>query len=312
MINPIFDSFKEYEYNLKIFENTLKKGIPLDEKFEGYIKIFRDQLGILANDPSVFDKLPELLNRIDQAEELLKVNIQTFTVVKTPLMGEEKPLSNLAESYVQGAVKAGIEALDPDFTYRSIRGDGHCLFRSIAAGLLIKFETTSKEEKQNYLIELEARLKKYVPTFSNDKFKFLKGILTLIENKDMNISDLMNSQDLSDELVLILREISVGYQRELIKRRPDSEMKYSLEEAGEGDIETYFSNMTDLKKATLGGDLELFSLSRSLGININVLNTQAIGQGQDKNNIHNQFGHQGRPSIHLLFRPGHYDLALKK
>ena len=56
-----------------------------------------------------------------------------------PLMGNQIELKEVAKDYTSDSlVKKGLMSLNEEYGIHHIAGDGHCLFRSIAAALLYK------------------------------------------------------------------------------------------------------------------------------------------------------------------------------
>lgn len=307
MNSNIFISLDEYKYNLNIFEQTLESQIPLDEGFSDFIAIFQSQIDQYSEDPSMANELSTLKGRVRKLKDNFELNIDAFSPVITPLLGDKKPLQVLIDTFSKSDIKEGLKKLAPHYSYRSIKGDGHCCFRAIAAGFLYNFKASSPKLQERLLQELTGRIKKFAPGTPNREINFLAKELHKLQLQQCSVEDILRNQPESDHLVQVLRQIAVGYEREQIRLHPKGTMDNALQDASDGKIKKYFSEMS---REALGSDLELIALAKSLGIRISVLNPEAIGKGQSLDNLNNQFGSEVAPSIILLYRPGHYDLAM--
>jgi len=226
--------------------------------------------------------------------------------VVRPLLGKEKSLTSLAATYTSGSVKSGLEMIAPDYQYRSIRGDGHCLFRAVAAGMFLLVKDLSEDVRENAVTWLDGHLKRIASELSTSDRAFLCEQLRKTKNTDVDA--LLCDPQVSDRLVSIFRKIAVAHEREQVRLDPESTMAVAIAEAGGGSSEAYFKAIST---NALGSDLEIKALAESLQLNFEVLHVKAIGEGQPQHPDSHQFGPSKAPLVSLLFRPGHYDLALK-
>jgi hypothetical protein len=168
-----------------------------------------------------------------------------------------------------GPVLAGLEKLEKHYTVRKIAGDGHCLFRAVAAGMLYHAKRGGK----------------------------IPAAFEAFLNKKPTIEEVITAH--SDEMVLMLRtmcaqnittnDVACGYANDYC-----------------GSVDAYKKRIVVMKDDILEGDsTEIELLQVALGVSIHVLHVQGIGQGQDMKAEHlNPRGND----ISLLHRPGHYDL----
>lgn len=233
-------------------------------------------------------------------------------------MGVQKPLKSLSNQYKMGAMKKGLESYNNEFDYRSIRGDGHCLFRSIAASIAIEINKISDNKKAKALIfnHIEERidlLQALDPELKN-LWQKTKILLENLKGTEESLHEVMQN---SDEFVHFLRLLAcitlLGY--------PDlTNLDIAAEEA---NPEQYLNAMKSMggDNPVYGGHPEIVALAFILNRNINVLDPEIIGKELFLNDKappplvypHNRFNTDAPgPTIWLLHRGMHYDLALKR
>lgn len=324
-LNPVHFS-KEIAYNLQIMESTLKSGIAVDQ---GFLSIFKNDIQSLSAHKidnqvtadlnlklqGVAAKLQVIASgSIAQADTPSAPSPMTlfssdakFEDVVVPLIQGRKEFSELIKTYDSGPTKIGLEYLDAQFYYRPIKGDGHCLFRSIAAGILFEVERKGPQEKERILNQL---MKEIEPL--GNKAELDAGLASLIQamdditDKNRGVEDIIGNQKQSDALVKFLRFLAVEHNKV-------HGLDVNQEEANAtaGSVEAYHANMVDMSKAECGGHVEIHALANALGIKVQLLHPEALG----KDNVtleHLAFGPDSASNLWLLYRPGHYDLAFPK
>ena len=142
-INPAINKKEFYDqltYNLDIMEHTIISGRAHDISL-GFIEIFADEIKELENAGFDKAKIHELSARLGaDADRICTAIEHIFSPVNAdavrPLVGKSQTLASLAHELTPGFTKLGLEALDKHFSLKRVAGDGHCLFRAIAAGTL--------------------------------------------------------------------------------------------------------------------------------------------------------------------------------
>jgi hypothetical protein len=243
--------------------------------------------------PPTFD--PALLARI----------IEVPSVSKHPrgfdYIDRKRPLGHLRKKYegVDHPIRKGIDKIHLTYDFYPIADDGHCLFRSIAAGLLLQLqehpELKNKMIKRlEHLIEsidFEDILKQDVH-WLNDLIRDLKGC-----TREKSFFRCIDDRDFSDRLVIFFRNLAA------IQGRSDQSLSSSVNEE-------QWKKIQDFDQKERGGHVVIQALVKSLQIAIHIVDLQAIGKGSSKER--RQVFSEPHPivSIALLFTENHYDLAI--
>lgn len=179
-----------------------------------------------------------------------------------------------------------------------ITGDGHCLFRSFAYGLIR--QSKAKQPTKQALIDLlnekksqaSPALKAAFPKFESSVNKLIQAI-----NDGRPVLEIINEEKLSDELVEALRVISCALNSQkqvFIDMMP-----------AQADRDEYFNNMMAMNQRRHGGQEEFTALSDFFRVNIysfnftsNEISYATPGQ---------QLVPGQQVSVSLHFNPGHYN-----
>lgn len=307
---PVHD---QIAHNLSIMKKTIDEGRG-DQIDIGFIEILANDIAeSAANKSELSASLQELSNRIYQAKEkvFFKPSPEipsASTEEQRPLMGDAVPLKTLADTYTPGNVKKGLEMLDPLFARRPILGDGHCLFRAIAAFGIGSAKQMSSRERNHSLRLLNQVVRDLdSPALSSIYPKFKKILIDVVQDK-LSFEDALKSEKTSNELVQFLRKLACEYTR----KHGGAVFSSAVESLGTTK-EAYLDEMSSMEEAKQASQLEIQALASALGINIRVLDTVAIGRGEKIYSDHLRFaGRPGQDDLFLIHRPGHFDLGIKK
>ena len=217
-----------------------------------------------------------------------------------------QPRTNVGQAFTDDEVSFPDKTELANCSAIRIRGDGHCLFRAIAAHLLTR-------ERLEALRQRRADLERLSPGIGS----LIDGALrSLSLSPPVSAVDMLNDPRFSDQWVAALRNLSVNSWTELFQK-PDRTLEennmlaaFFMEarlwlKAGERETEQsvlarYAASMRDMSQANWGGEMECYALSRALGPQIRVINPQLRGRPL--------LTPGSNPSdIHLLYRPGHFD-----
>ncbi len=151
----------------------------------------------------------------------------------------------------------------------SIKGDGHCLFRSTAHGL----------------VDLSRADKSFIPRLKKEQAKFAKTNKKLANDLGTLIKLLPQGRMKSDALQQTLRNLSCSFYEATAPKWVANDP-------------SYFNSM---RKNAWGGETQLSAFAKVLGIRIDVINvpekkTESIGVAK-------------APDIRIKFTGGHYDLV---
>lgn len=303
-------SLQEINYNLSILEKTLDSPRAKDLDL-GFIEIFANDIQALQT--CNFDKkeIKEVSYRLHTiASRIYNISGKSLLGSVDPdahrsLVGKEKPLCELAGEFSPGYIKSGLDALSPHFMLTPIAGDGHCLFRSIAAATLRWLQHAPHCDQDrffNHLDEQVRALSQASPSLAQQYRKIQKLIRDLSEKRVM-VDEVLSQRSTSDTLVQFLRTLATSYNMQHGNEVFEEECKLEA-----GSKERYGIDMVDMAKAQLGGEPELMALRKALGCAIVVVDALQIGKKEltvqktlDELKV-------SQPVIALLYRPGHYDL----
>jgi hypothetical protein len=214
--------------------------------------------------------------------------------------------ATLASSYGPGTkVKAGLVKLQGHFNVLKVKGDGHCMFRGIAYGIATDYAAGDANVKTAYLVGLNS-LKAQYPALLRD----IDRVIEILQNQEAPEAT-MSTKAPSDSLVSFLRKLACAYN----VAHPSDAFRSNLAAGGES-MSSYCRTMTHMNpdSAVYGGQPELVALSTVLGLKISVVDAlvqdaaeiyttdltppQALNPGMN------------RPSVTLLYLPGHYDVLI--
>ena len=206
---------------------------------------------------------------VRQQEEML------LAAVRPPLVSRPSSLSEFAkEAMLSEDVQHALSELERapcNLKLVKVRGDGHCLFRVFAAGLVLGAAWSGHDT-----------IDECIRHFSSDSLDpsaehVASQIVALLTRAKASPSSAFD--ELVDEsegatsansLVAALRACSVAYMRASPQR---------FRHCGDGDIEIerYCDDMENMDLARYGGHPELVALSESLRVRVDIHDTSALG-----------------------------------
>ena len=277
-INPAV-SYQDLNLNLKDLEDTLQNRPHLvDRDYACFIEILANDLQELQKTNFDNSKIHALTARLEQTADRI------YAVVfkdnhSRPKIGPVQQISDVATQMSQGLTKSGLEELNPLFMLRRIAGDGHCLFRACAVGLLDYLSTLQSAQKHDYIVSLQKH--------SPDCIEEIKNLLLLPKEEAYQQS-----------------EVLVAYLRKLAC----SQMQKSDNEVLKANIlsEEYLKNMASMQKGEHGGEPELVALGQALELDLRVVDAIVIGKAQQTAASYLQA--PAANTVFLLHTPMHYDI----
>jgi len=217
--------------------------------------------------------------------------------IQVPLIGDA-PInpSQLILDHTAKTIKAGLTKLEGHHTVLKIKGDGHCLFRGIATGLLINYESATPSERHKFIQHFE-NVKIQFPQITEDLDQMIR-----ILSQSRSMLETMKTPKTSDAFVQILRRLACEYNK------TNEDLSSIIVAESRTDIHTYLNEMSDMQTAKYGGHPELLALSQVLGTKIRVVDAAV----QNRPGIHYTDFEPAKDylpsySISLLLRPGHFD-----
>lgn len=193
---------------------------------------------------------------------------------------------------------------------RRTRPDGNCFYRAFAYAY---FETILDDEIEHYRFKAIIEDRKndllslgFAAFTLEDFYDQFVGVLDRISDKEIKSKeDLLkafNDQGLSDYLVVFLRLITSGYLQK------NAEF-YSNFIEGHATVKDFCSQEVEpMYRESDHIHIIALTSATEVAVQINYLDRSSSGE---KVNVHN-FPEGSTPRIHLLYRPGHYDIIYRK
>jgi len=251
------------------------------------------------------------LEALEMAISIAHIEADVKTIVKPPLMGDVIELTKRAETYSAGHVKMGLIRLNNLLVMRQIRGDGHCLFRSVLATILEKLLALPNSVKDAKLKKLQRTCETFKKASLDESFAFFKTTVDQAAASHRSFNDIVCDEVTSDKLVAFLREIVCEHNRHVKNDVLDSFVAVTGKSKDE-----YLEEMMSMTKAAYGDQPEVFALSALFDLNISIVDVAAYGKNTDPDKKDQAFckihAHEGMIELFLLYRPNHYDLGILK
>ncbi|XP_074599449.1 ubiquitin thioesterase otubain-like isoform X2 [Brevipalpus obovatus] len=249
----------------------------------------------------------EELNQ-DEAIIAQEKNIEKEIAENSRLVSDKMPLTCLLNEYMDehDVYRVKIKNLSQKYNLmRRTRPDGNCFFRGFTYAYfeyllrdrieLERFIKVANQSKQD-LIDLG------FPKFTiEDIQENSMNVLNIIKNKTIESQDqllkLLNEPGTSDYLVVFMRLLTSGYLQK-------NEEFYCSFIDGETSMKNFCSHEVEpMYKES--DHIHIIALTSATGVGVRI---HYLDRGQgDEVTVHN-FPDDCDPKIHLLYRPGHYDI----
>ncbi len=290
---------RDLSYCFDIMENTIKAGQGRELDL-GFIEIFAADIEQLTDKPiqsQLSSKLQRLSNKIYEAVEAPLFPTQPNDLIR-PLVGTVKSLASLAKEYSPGPIKTGLAGLDPYFAMKAVAGDGHCFFRSVAERTLDFLGRLTVQEQQRFFERIDQQVRLFNHRELDEKYRQALALIKEISAQKRTIDEVISQRPTSDILVWFLRELACSHNEVY-----GDEVFASEAIESDGSVAQYLQNMRDMKQAKMAGQTEILALEQTLGISIEIVSPTSTRKVVEAGE---------RPTFFLLYRPGHYDIAIPK
>lgn len=254
-------------------------------------------------------------------------------------------LDNDFKPYYQenAQVAEGSRLFDRDYVYFHISGDGHCMFRSVAAGILIALQQADPQTRAQFFERLEGQIQRlehlhggesegHIRNLQESYRKFLEiaqpmqnpnGVNSFVVGSENNqVNQIMWNRKASDDIVQFLRNLACTYNAVYM----DQDFLGAALHDTNGIERTpaiYFDDMRRMhatvdglglqKGVEMGSHPELAALAEVLDLHIKVLDLQAAGTGQDLNQEHYLHGRrEAALGTFLVYGRLHYDVGMPR
>ncbi|XP_012288736.1 ubiquitin thioesterase otubain-like [Orussus abietinus] len=222
-------------------------------------------------------------------------------------VGEKESLKSLEREYAEDEVYLSkAKALGQKYSYfRRTRPDGNCFFRAFSYAYLERL-IDNKEEYEKFR-ELALKSKDNLvalgfPQFTVEDFHdtFMEVIDKVggePESSRLELHKLFNEQGYSDYVVVYLRLITSGQlQREADFYQHFIEGDRTVTEFCHQEVEPMFKE---------SDHIHIIAMSTALGTGVRV---RYMDRGAGTEVTAHDFPEGATPAVHLLYRPGHYDI----
>lgn len=249
-------------------------------------------------------------------------------VLNSALVGDEEDFDALEAEYAAGSdvFRSKIAFLRTKYAkIRRTRGDGNCFFRSFAFAYLEHLLCTGDEQERDRAVARLQQLQKQLMDAGYDEFVLespmemllgmLKSIGAPMDPLTMQVLEVnMRDDAASNYIVFLLRMITAAE----VKRRAEFFAPFIIGLSG-FDVETFCSRCID-PMGEESDHVQLVALTDALQVPIRVayLDRSDAGGGAEQGmqvDMHdfvpNDFAPTAgmEPKVHLLYRPGHYDIV---
>ncbi len=283
--------------------------ISVTEEIAADIRKLTIQAGKRDKGTEHFKTLETLSDQIAMAH----VNEDLKKVEKPPLIGPEVELSERAKTYSEGNVKNGLTKLNNLLLMRSIRGDGHCLFRSSIAHILETWLPLPIGQRDAKLAKLDAKVTDLSKPSLAEKYLFFKKTLHYAAEKGLSYVEIISDEKTSDQLVAFMREFVCEHNR---KTNNDVFASFVAAIPGNKSKDEYLNDMMSMQKAHYGDHPEIEAIHTLFDLNICVVDVAEFGKkreaGKESGAFRHFRAHDGMVELFLIYRPGHYDLGRMK
>nr|CAD7449344.1 unnamed protein product [Timema bartmani]CAD7461403.1 unnamed protein product [Timema tahoe] len=224
------------------------------------------------------------------------------------LVGDMEPISSLEGEYASDEIfHQKVQDLSRKYkSMRRTRPDGNCFFRGFSYAYL-EYLLKNKEEYKRFY-ELASKSKDDLVTMGFPKFTvedfhdtFMEVVKKVGESSDNfsqpELHDLFNQQSYSDYVVVYLRLITSG------QLQRDSEFYQNFIDGKRTVLEFCHQEVEPMYKES--DHIHIIALSTALNVGIRV---RYMDRGESSEVIAHDFPEGSTSAVHLLYRPGHYDI----
>jgi hypothetical protein len=333
------DNFaKDIEENLKVLATSISCKKKIDPEF---LKILQKDISMLskaydkrnvAHDSHVWSEVYRMNIRLQEAaarmhglasDSLSGASSGTFegqcpqvsslkdTDVVVPLVGAiDRPM--VLASDTPCVANKGLQALqDRGYNIRKVRGNGHCLFSSMAAHLLTN----------ERLVALKQRLLNMKEQGLLGSVDFEALINTCLQklSSGSSVEGLLQDEQMYRSWVQLLRTISVNWWRKTIHEEAEDKVLFahaareSLQElspqlSDDEVCDMYLQKMELLSEAKYGGAPEMYALEKALGITLHMIDVKGLGRSESPEAIDAQLPKIANlADMWILYNGSHFD-----
>ncbi|CAH0581660.1 unnamed protein product [Chrysodeixis includens] len=258
-------------------------------------------------------------NSINQDELIMKQQreIEKEISETIPLVGELEELSSLEKEYNEDPVYLlKVKDLSSKYKYiRRTRPDGNCFFRAFSYAYLEHLLTDKSEYNKFY--EIAKNSKEILVALGFSQFTvedfyetFMEvvqrvgeqagGTPESLESVRTELHDKFNKQGYSDYIVVYLRLVTSG------QLQTENDFYQNFIEGPRTVTEFCRQEVEPMYKES--DHIHIIALSNALNVGVRVKYMDRGEGSQVSEVIAHDFPEGSKPLVHLLYRPGHYDI----
>ncbi|XP_026732392.1 ubiquitin thioesterase otubain-like [Trichoplusia ni] len=255
-------------------------------------------------------------NSINQDELIMKQQreIEKEISETIPLVGELEDLSSLEKEYNEDPVYLlKVKDLSSKYKYiRRTRPDGNCFFRAFSYAYLEHLLTDKSEYNKFY--EIAKNSKEILVALGFSQFTvedfyetFMEvvqrvgeqagGSPDALDSVRTELHDKFNKQGYSDYIVVYLRLVTSG------QLQTENDFYQNFIEGPRTVTEFCRQEVEPMYKES--DHIHIIALSNALNVGVRV---KYMDRGEGSQVIAHDFPEGSKPLVHLLYRPGHYDI----
>ncbi|KAF7989929.1 hypothetical protein HCN44_008603 [Aphidius gifuensis] len=224
-----------------------------------------------------------------------------------PLVGDKESLKDLEKEYEGDEIYLSkVKVLGQKYSHiRRTRPDGNCFFRAFSYAYLEKL--INNKDEYNKFCDLASKSKDNLvalgfPHFTVEDFHdtFMEVIKKVGGETDVSRSELhrfFNEQGYSDYIVVYLRLITSG------QLQKEADFYQNFIEGGRTVVEFCHQEVEPMYKES--DHIHIIAMSTALNTGVRV---RYMDRGAGTEVTAHDFPEGSTPAVHLLYRPGHYDI----
>jgi ubiquitin thioesterase protein OTUB1 len=239
-----------------------------------------------------------------------------------PLLDIKQPLNVLKQLYNQESenVQQKINKLQQHYSHiRIVRGDGNCFYRALLYGMLEKIilekDTTRLQQLVNVVDQsLQKLVKLGYPEYTLEDFydcvleffKWIQSELAVTKSQQTLLQDMTDkfmSDDLSQCLICYLRFMISCYLQE----HKDDFEPFIFATSNCSSLEEYARHEVEV----MGKECDNISMSATSGLFDVCFCVEYLDVSLEQHSIKIPDEPSRAPYVHLLYRPGHYDILYR-
>jgi len=247
---------------------------------------------------------------VNRDDEIIaqKEAIEAAIREENPLISDREEFSRLEADYKNDeAYLSKVKLLKETYSdLRRVRPDGNCFFRAVGFALMEQLLKDKDGKLTNFIEKIrpvkEEMIKMGFPQFTMEDF--YDTFMDTLESLKQGSSDLstllstFNDEGTSNYLIVFMRlltSLNIKAQHEFYQNFLEGGQ--TVEEFCANEVEPMFKE---------SDHIHIIAFCQQSGVNVRVT---YLDRGSNKEAIPHDFPEGSLPDVHLLYKPGHYDIV---